>query len=148
MASCLLFIKSAFEVALRFLGPVFVVLGFSLISFAVYVHFTFVLSWYSGEPVLSLSIFSLFHLSVDIWLCIGIAWNYFKSAVTPALKFDVEISPEELAAIQSSDGTQSSRKNTRYCKYCALFRLFPLQVDPFPLELTLCLSFRSKGKAR
>jgi len=130
-----MFIKSVFEVLLRLLGPVFVLLGFSLISFAVYVHFTFVLSWYSGESVLSLSLFSLFHLLVDIWLCIGIAWNYFKSAVTPPLKFDVELSPTELAAIESSSVSQSSRTNMRYCKYCA-------SITPFT-----CPKTRSDHKA-
>ena len=151
MAGAILAIKSAFEIALRFLGPIFVLLGFSLISFAVYVHFTFVLSWYSGEPVLTLSIYTLFHLSVDIWLCIGIAWNYFKCAATLALKFDVELSPEELAAIQSTSAGQSSRKNTRYCKYCtsilAASGLPQLQNAPYLTSHHSVLAFTGqKGK--
>jgi hypothetical protein len=94
------------------------VLGLGLISYAVFVHFSFVLPWYSDGPVLSFSLFSVIHLTMDVWLCIGIAWNYIKSAVTRPLTFSVDLAPAELAVLAASSKTESSRKNARYCKYC------------------------------
>lgn len=116
--------KWVLERLLRVLGPVFVILGFGLISYAVYVHFVFVLPWYSESPVLSFNLFSVIHLSLDIWLCLGIAWNYSKSVITKPLAFKIELPPEELAMLKSNGAEQSSRKNTRYCKYCTLAQLY------------------------
>lgn len=119
--SLILVLKSAIEVLLRLLGPIFIVLGFGLISYAVFVHFTFVLPWYADGPVLQFSLFSLVHLSMDIWLCIGIAYNYFKSAVTSPLQFGINLTPAELAVQKNLSKNGSSRLNTRFCKYCTPF---------------------------
>lgn len=121
LTSCfkiLLGLKSVFEFLLRLTGPIFVVLGGGLISFAVYVHFTFVLPWYSNGPLLTPSLFTLIHLAMDIWLCIGIAWNYGKSVASRPLQHAIELDPAEVAVLQAASKTGSSRSNTRYCKYC------------------------------
>ena len=142
----ILALKSAIEVLLRLLGPIFIFLGFGLISFAVYVHFSFVLPWYADGPVITWSIFSMVHLSMDIWLCIGIAYNYFKSAVTPALQFGIDLTPAELAVLKNNAASGSSRRNTRFCKYCASMKtLLDELEEKIKLTFKPCF-YRRKGQ--
>lgn len=118
LGTALLGLKKGVEVFLRLLGPIFFCLGFALISYAVYVHYTFVLPWFSGYPAFSWNLFSLVHNLVGVWLSLGIAYNYAKSALTPALNFSIELSPAEIAVMNASEKNVSSRKNARFCKYC------------------------------
>lgn len=115
--------KVVVEFMLRLLGPIFFCLGFSLISYAVYVHYTFVLTWYSGKPAFSFTLFSLVHNSMGIWLCIGIAWNFTKAAFTPALDFGQHLTPAEIAIAKANSQNLSSRQNSRFCKYCTFRHL-------------------------
>lgn len=118
VGTMLLGLKKVMELFLRLLGPVFFCLGFSLISYAVYVHYTFVLPWFSGYPAFSWNLFSLVHNVVGVWLSAGIAYNYIKAAMTPTLNFSVELSPGEIAVMKANAQNLSSRTNTRFCKYC------------------------------
>ena len=83
---------------------------------------------------------------MDIWLCIGIAYNYFKSAVTPALQFGIDLTPAELAVLKNNAASGSSRRNTRFCKYCASMKtLLDELEEKIKLTFKPCF-YRRKGQ--
>lgn len=71
--------KTTFELFVRFVGPLFVILATILISAVIVVHFRAIIPYYTDYDTLS----GLIHLTVSSFISYNIGFNYFKTIFTP-----------------------------------------------------------------
>jgi hypothetical protein len=105
--------KRLFEWLMWMVGPLFVGLAVTLISFVLYIHFGTVLPFYNGSIFKEPSFPGLLHAGISFWLGLNIVFNYVAVVVTPPGS-----SPAFLPEKPKSDDGTSSPEEAKMCKTC------------------------------
>lgn len=146
-------IRCLFERAMNLLGPAFVALAVTLISFVIYTHFSAILPFYHQQQVFAASWPAVLHLLISSWLSFNIVFNYAASvAVSPGIApADIDEADADAylvnAEVSSETGALSEQKQIiRHCKSCSSSSCATNKfVRPFPLRLRFSLQVESQS---
>jgi palmitoyltransferase len=109
--------KCVTETLIRYVGPLFVVIAFTLIYGGIYIFFAAVFPFQVPEPF---SLYGALHLAWCAFLFQGLMFNYLFTIITPpgAPPPPTNVSAERLAQLESERAPRRGEGFSRWCKKC------------------------------
>ena len=145
---CIIAADVTFSIALRFLGPVLVVLANGLIGLVVYIYLTLLTPRYL-EPALG-PVLTFFVVAFGIFLLFNILWNYWSCVLTRPGAPASQLPPlEELEAGTDFSDYGEGWRHCRKCKsgkpprthHCSVCRRCVMKMDHHCPWVNNCVGF-------
>jgi len=115
VASCALGTKNCFDTAIRYSGPLFVLVASVLITLIAWVHFSALIPYHGGY----FSLLGMIHLIASGYVAFCIGFNYFMVITTPPGSLSKEVlSENELRELMEEAAPKKGEGFSRYCKTC------------------------------
>ena len=147
---CIIAADVTFSIALRFLGPVLVVLANGLIGLVVYIYLTLLTPRYL-EPALG-PVLTFFVVAFGIFLLFNILWNYWSCVLTRPGAPASQLPPlEELEAGTDFSDYGEGWRHCRKCKsgkpprthHCSVCRRCVMKMDHHCPWVNTCVGFHN-----